>query len=59
LTFKIDGGKIVVDKSGPREASYDDFLAQLPTNECRYGVFDLDFTKTDGNPGNKILFLSW
>lgn len=60
FVYKIENSsEIVVDTFGDKSKNYDDFVACLPTNECRYGVFDLDFTTTDGRQGNKIVFISW
>ena len=38
---------------------YDDFIADLPENECRWGVYDLEFQKEDGGQRNKIIFYQW
>mmetsp|Transcript_29133 Transcript_29133/g.73834 ORF Transcript_29133/g.73834 Transcript_29133/m.73834 type:complete len:140 (-) Transcript_29133:98-517(-) len=52
--------EINVLKKSEKEATYDEFLAQLPESECRYGVFDVEFTdpKTGGQR-NKIVFYHW
>lgn len=47
----------VVKKAAPG-ATYDDFVAELPENECRYGVFDYEFVE-DGRAQGKILFVVW
>lgn len=50
LMFKIVDNEIVYDKTGDREQTYDLFLAQLPTNEPRYCVYDFDI---------KLVFIAW
>ena len=47
----------VIKKSG-KDASYDEFLEELPENDCRYCVFDYEFTD-DGRQQSKILFVVW
>lgn len=38
---------------------YDEFLADLPENECRWAVYDFEFEKEDGGRRNKIIFYNW
>ncbi|KAL9265807.1 Actin-depolymerizing factor 7-like protein [Drosera capensis] len=59
ITFKIEGQQVVVDKIGTPEASYDDFAASLPADECRYAVFDFDFTTDENCQKSKIFFIAW
>ena len=50
ITFKIDEHtqQVVLDRLGKPGDTYDDFTASMPDSECRYAVFDFDFT-TDEN----------
>ncbi|CAM9453937.1 unnamed protein product, partial [Ectocarpus sp. 12 AP-2014] len=58
--YKIENdAEIIVDTFGDKTKTYEDFTACLPPNECRYGVFDLDFTTRDGREANKLIFISW
>jgi cofilin len=50
---------IVIEKQGPREATYEDFVSELPDNDCRYGLIDLEFESDDGRPTSKLVFISW
>lgn len=68
VTFKIDDGKIRVDKVGPREADYDAFLGDLVTkdgeaDDCRYAIYDFEFTvQTQGTEAlnrSKLILISW
>ncbi|CAN1189811.1 Actin-depolymerizing factor 10 [Linum perenne] len=61
IVFKIEEKKqkVTVEKLGDSCQSYEDFTASLPENECRYGVFDLDFTTPDKLKKSKIFFFSW
>jgi cofilin len=55
-----DSGKeIVIDCFGTRDASYEDFTSHLPPNECRYGLFDLDYETADRRPASKLVFIAW
>ncbi|ETW02545.1 hypothetical protein H310_06030 [Aphanomyces invadans] len=67
VTFKIENNEFVVDKTGPREHTYEDFAKALagdltapnPVYECRHGVIDLDCTSKDGRSVAKLVFVSW
>jgi cofilin len=58
--YKIENKKeIVIEKQGPRESTYEDFCNELPENDCRYGLIDLEFESDDGRPTSKLVFISW
>ena len=60
FVYKIENSaEVVIDTFGDKSKNYDDFVACLPPDECRYCVFDLDYITTDGRQGNKIVFISW
>lgn len=59
IIFKIEGQRVMVDKLGSPEESYDDFTASLPANECRYAVYDFDFTTNENCQKSKIFFIAW
>lgn len=51
--------QVKVDQVGHPDASYEDFTACLPANECRYAVFDFDFTTDENCQKSKIFFIAW
>jgi len=59
--FKIDleSEAIVVDVAGGKKATIDDFKACLPYTDCRFAVYDHEYTTADGRPADKLFFLSW
>ena len=58
--YKIeDKKKIVIDTKGERSKTYEDFCEDLPENDCRYGLIDLDFKTEDGRPTSKLVLLTW
>jgi len=64
IVFKIDekAQQIVVEKSGGPDATYEEFVSSLPEKDCRYGVYDFDFTSEDGDIScqkSKIFFIAW
>ncbi|KAL1823726.1 hypothetical protein DCAR_0311735 [Daucus carota subsp. sativus] len=59
IVFKIDGQQVVVEKLGSPDESYDDFTNSLPADECRYAVFDFDFTTNENVQKSKIVFVAW
>ena len=58
IIYKIDNGVIVTESVGLSE-SFDDFIAMMPADDCRYSMYDMNFTTNDGRPGNKLVFISW
>ncbi|XP_019465223.1 PREDICTED: actin-depolymerizing factor 12-like [Lupinus angustifolius] len=59
IVFKIENQEVVVDKVGSPQETYDDFTASLPHDECRYAVFDFDFTTIENVQKSKIFFIAW
>jgi cofilin len=58
--YKIeDKKKIVIESKGTVDKNYDDFCAELPENDCRYGLIDLEFETDDGRPTSKLVFITW
>jgi cofilin len=58
IVFKIsdDYKEFVVESSGDRSSTYEDFLNALTPNEVRYAVVDFEF-ETVGGRRNAILFI--
>ena len=55
---------IVVDgaaapKSESTEGDWARFVAGLPADDCRYGVFDLQLRHADGHSSDKLVFVLW
>ncbi|KAF6163155.1 hypothetical protein GIB67_025019 [Kingdonia uniflora] len=61
IVFRIEEKiqQVMVERLGEPDESYEDFSACLPPNECRYAVFDLDFTNEENCQKSKIFFIAW
>ncbi|XP_020576055.1 actin-depolymerizing factor 11-like isoform X2 [Phalaenopsis equestris] len=61
VIFKIDEKlkEVVVEKTGGTTESYDDFVASLPENDCRYAIYDFDFVTQENCQKSKIFFIAW
>ncbi|KAH9324100.1 hypothetical protein KI387_004278, partial [Taxus chinensis] len=61
IVYRIDekAKQVVVDKTGGPMENYDDFMASLPENDCRYGIFDFDFVTSENCQKSKIFFVAW
>ncbi|KAI5070176.1 hypothetical protein GOP47_0014519 [Adiantum capillus-veneris] len=61
IVYKIDDkvNKIVVEKLGGPDESYDQFTASLPEKDCRYAIYDYDFVTEDNCQKSKIFFVAW
>lgn len=61
IVFKIDekAQQVTIDKVGNPEETYDSFTECMPENECRYAVYDFDFTTPENCQKSKIFFIAW
>ncbi|CAA6662466.1 unnamed protein product [Spirodela intermedia] len=61
VIFMIDEKtkEVVVEKTGDPGESYDDFIASLPDDDCRYAVYDFDFVTEENCQKSKIFFIAW
>ncbi|KAF5360671.1 hypothetical protein D9756_004989 [Leucocoprinus leucothites] len=50
--------QIVVEKKSHAD-DYEEFLSQLPENEPRYAVYDVEYESEGGGRRNKIVFIAW
>lgn len=58
IIFKIEGDKIITEHQSENN-SFGDFLSMLPSDDCRYALYKMDFTTTDGRPNTKLAFVAW
>lgn len=62
IVYKLndDNTSIVIEKKAESCDKYDDFLGELPENDCRYAIYDFEFEKSPGEGvRNKICFIVW
>ncbi|KAJ6796464.1 actin-depolymerizing factor-like [Iris pallida] len=61
VIFKINEKQkeVIVEKTGVATESYDDFLAALRENDCRYAIYDFDFVTQENCQKSKIFFIAW
>ena len=59
IIFKIEDQQVIVDKLGSPNASYEEFTSSFPSDECRYAVYDFDFTTDENCQKSKIFFIAW
>ncbi|KAJ9555243.1 hypothetical protein OSB04_009857, partial [Centaurea solstitialis] len=61
IVFRIESRtqQVVVEKLGQPTDTYEDFQKSFPANECRYAVYDFDFTTNENCKKSKIFFVSW
>lgn len=53
-----DSTEIIVEKES-KSTDYEDFATELPEKECRWAVYDLEYTKGDEGQRNKLCFIAW
>eukprot|EP01066_Platyproteum_vivax_P005122 Platyproteum_vivax@DN1652_c0_g1_i1.p1 len=60
VIYKIENKEtIIVEHTGEKSETYDDFVSKLPNDEPRYAVVDFQYETDDGRPQEKLLFLGW
>ncbi|KZV21814.1 actin-depolymerizing factor 10-like, partial [Dorcoceras hygrometricum] len=61
LVFKIDYTvqQVTIEKIGSHDETHQDFTESLPADDCRYAVFDYDFTTDENCHKSKIFFVAW
>jgi len=53
-----DFTEIVVEKSSS-STEYDEFMSDLPEDQCRWAVYDFEFEKEGAGKRSKLVFVSW
>ncbi|ODQ67859.1 cofilin [Nadsonia fulvescens var. elongata DSM 6958] len=61
IIFALNDSKTeIVVSSTSNSESYDDFLADLPENDCRYAIYDFEYETASGEgKRSKIVFYTW
>lgn len=54
-----DFSHVMTEKVSPSSATYDDFVKDFPKDDCRYAVYNLEFTTEDGGKRVKEIFFLW
>jgi len=61
LIFKLSSDKktIEIEKSADRSATYEDFVRDLPKDDCRYATFCFEYETPKDGKRAKIIFFNW
>lgn len=60
IVYKIEGQRtVVVEKTAPLSATYDNLIEDIPNDEPRFAVIDFEGTNSDGIALQKLLFVHW
>lgn len=59
LVFAIQNGTIVTEHTAGPDANFTSFMGLLPAEDCRYAVYKMDYTTSDGRPNTKLVSISW
>ncbi|XP_078152292.1 actin-depolymerizing factor 5-like [Carex rostrata] len=61
VVYKINerSREVLVDHVGGPGEGYNELIAALPADDCRYAVFDFDFITPDNCQKSKIFFIAW
>ena len=57
--MKVNDAKdgVEVEKTGAREETFDEFKENMPKNNSRWAVYDLEWNADDGRKLSKLLFI--
>ena len=58
VIYKIDEG-MIKEEHISMDGKFDDFLAQIPEDDCRYALYDMEFTTNDGRTTSKLVLITW
>eukprot|EP00891_Asterochloris_glomerata_P008794 jgi/Astpho2/8794/fgenesh1_pm.00128_%23_17_t len=53
------GNEVIIAGVGDKDSPLSEFIDCLPSNDCRYGVYDHQFTNSEGFIFNKLVFVNW
>lgn len=62
VIFKIEDWELQIVKIGDRNASFENFLADLPFSDCRFAVYDHERMKNDqygARKAEKVFLVTW
>jgi len=60
FVYRIENKKkVIIEAQGDLTKTYEDFVAELPDDDCRYGLVDIEFETADGRPTSKLVFIAW
>jgi cofilin len=59
VIYKIENKANIVTEKLSESADFEEFKNSMPADDCRFGVYDFDYTTHDGRPNNKLVFVSW
>ena len=61
LILKVNDDKtaINIEHTGARDATFAEFKEKMPKDQCRYGIFELEYPTHDGRIEAKILFIMY
>lgn len=58
IVYHIVNGVIETEMMSESD-DFEAFVSALPPDDCRYAIYDMNFTTTDGRPGNKLVMVAW
>lgn len=59
MICRIEQDTVAVDRLGERDAGTTELKAELPNSDCRYVIYDYEYTTPDGRKPSKLFFLCW
>lgn len=59
MKYSQETQTIVLEKAAEPDATYSDFLADLPEDDCRYVIYKYDYETPGEGKRSKVVFFLW
>eukprot|EP01122_Echinamoeba_exundans_P000362 TRINITY_DN10322_c1_g1_i1.p1 TRINITY_DN10322_c1_g1~~TRINITY_DN10322_c1_g1_i1.p1 ORF type:complete len:139 (+),score=52.00 TRINITY_DN10322_c1_g1_i1:558-974(+) len=59
IIFHVANNQVAIEKTAAPDATYDQFLADLPADDCRYAVFNFEYDAGADGKRSKVVFILW
>lgn len=59
VSISEDGTVAKVEHAGARSADFAEFKANMPTDQPRYAIYDLEYKTKDGRAESKLVFVMY
>ena len=59
LKLNDSNEEVVIEHQGAPDSDYESFTALLPDNDCRYAVYNIEYTTESDGERSKMVFFLW
>ncbi|KAI5800203.1 hypothetical protein DFH27DRAFT_72899 [Peziza echinospora] len=60
IIYKLNGNNTTIEvEKTSSDSNYEQFIADLPENDCRFAVYDIEYELGDEGKRSKICLITW